>query len=414
MKKVFALFLLLSLVFLPSVAMAQEEDDFDPKTPVSDKWAVVIGISKFARPTLNLKYAAKDATDFRDFLINKCHFAPDHVLTLLNEKATKNNIMDALGQGWLPHAAIESDLVVIFFSSHGSPSDMDTSGVNYVVAHDTNPDKLFLTGVSIQDLAETIRKRVQSKRVLIVLDTCHSGGASSSKGLYRAAGVDAKQIAQGTGHAVICSSAKSESSWESKNYQNGVFTHTLIDSFQTNGENTKLSEAFNKLKTGVQSQVAAERGVSQTPVLEASKWKGDEMVLAINPASPRPVPGEVLAAAEEFDKAIPEVSAAPAQSKEQAVAQSKASPAIPDIKGDFLGSNGIKYSYWQQGRKCGWNLPMFATTGKCTISEDGKTLHSTWTGFVSGKSTSDLECDENGRVIKITADDGTILERLNK
>lgn len=408
------LFLVFVMIFANYPAIAQEEDNFDPRTPITDKWALVVGISKFARSNLNLKYAAKDADDFKQFLVNKCHFSPDHILSLENEKATKDNIMEVLGDSWLPRVAIESDLVVIFFSSHGSPSDMDVAGVNYVVAHDTNPDKLFTTGISIQNLANTIKERVKSKRVLIILDACHSGGASSSKGLIRTANVDAAQIAQGTGHAVICSSAKSESSWESKNYKNGVFTHTLIESFQTNGSNTKLSEAFGKLKTGVQSQVAAERGVSQTPVLEASRWKGDELVLAINPASPRPVPEQVLEGLKSLEsKPVVAASNTSVESSNK-TPQASAPSAIPDISGDFLGSNGLKYSYWQKERKCGWNMPQFGVKGDCSISADGKTLYSSWTGFISGKSTAALECDENGRVVKITVTDGTVLERLNK
>lgn len=414
MKKLILTFFILiaSQGLLP--ARSQDNDNFDPRTPVSDKWALVVGISKFDRSSLNLKYAAKDAEDFKEFLVNKCHFASDHILSLVNEQATRDNIMESLGDSWLPRVAIESDLVVIYFSSHGSPSDMDVAGVNYLVAHDTNPDKLFTTGISIQNLAETIKQRVRAKRVLIILDACHSGGASASKGLIRTANVDAAQIAQGTGHAVICSSAKSESSWESKNYKNGIFTHTLIESFQTNGSDTKLSEAFSKLKTGVQAQVAAERGVSQTPVLESSKWKGDELVLAINPISPRPVPQQILDGLKSLEQkaVLTDNNSNNDSSNKSKIAQSP--NTIPDISGDFLGSNGLKYTYWQKERKCGWNMPQFGVKGECNISSDGKTLYSTWTGFISGKSTASLECNENGRVIKIIADDGTTLDRLTR
>ena len=83
-------------------------------TPVSDKWAVIIGVSSFKHQSLNLKYAAKDATDFSNYLINKCHFAKDHVKLLTNEQATTAKILDTLGDGWLPRVALPDDLVVIF------------------------------------------------------------------------------------------------------------------------------------------------------------------------------------------------------------------------------------------------------------------------------------------------------------
>ena len=256
--------------------------------PVTDKWALVVGISKFSDPTLNLRYPAKDAQDFYNYLITKGNFAKDHVRLLLNEKATKENILDQLGDSWLPRAALPDDLVVIFISSHGSSSDADIRGVNYVVAHNTNPTKLFTTGIPMQHLADTIRERVHSDRVLVVLDTCHAGGASESKGIVRQANADAATIAQGSGQLVICSSDKNQTSWESKQYPNSVFTRSLIEGLQKQGSSSDVSDVFNFVKDKVQQEVVQERGVLQTPVLESSKWTGKDLVIACQPVRPRP------------------------------------------------------------------------------------------------------------------------------
>ena len=256
--------------------------------PVTDKWALVVGISKFSDPSLNLRYPAKDAQDFYNYLISKGNFAKDHVRLLLNEKATKENILDQLGDSWLPRAALPDDLVVIFISSHGSSSDADIRGVNYVVAHNTNPTKLFTTGIPMQHLADTIRERVHSDRVLVVLDTCHAGGASESKGIVRQANADAATIAQGSGQLVICSSDKNQTSWESKQYPNSVFTRSLIEGLQKQGSSSDVSDVFNFVKDKVQQEVVQERGVLQTPVLESSKWTGKDLVIACQPVRPRP------------------------------------------------------------------------------------------------------------------------------
>ncbi len=291
-----------SAALLPGIAQDAAQDEQIPaNSPVKDKWAVVIGVSSFADPRINLRYASKDAEDFKEFLINKCHFANDHVKLLTNEAATKDRILDVLGDSWLPRVSLPDDLVVIFISTHGSPASMDVMGVNYLVAYDTSPDKLFTTGIPLQRLADTIKERVHAKRVLVILDTCFSGSASATKALIRSGNVDAMAVAQGTGHVVICSSSKSEVSWESKKYKNGVFTHTLMDTLLAKGESTKLAEAFTQLKDSVQQQVASERGVLQTPVLEASRWKGNDLVLASIPTSPRRVPEDV----EEEEEALP-------------------------------------------------------------------------------------------------------------
>ncbi len=397
-------------------------------TPVADKWAVVVGVSEFADKAINLKYAAKDAADFRAFLVEKCHFAPDHVRLLTNEQATKENVLDLLGDSFLPRVALPDDLVVIYFSSHGSASDLDLRGVNYLVAHDTAVDRLYSTGIDLQTLSNIVKTRIHCNRALIILDACHSGGASDtsdSKGLVRTSNVDAAAIAQGTGRAVICSSSKTQSSWESKNYANGVFTKTLIDGFKAQGEKTTLSDAFKYLKTNVEAQVAAERGVLQTPVLEAGKWSGGELLLAVQPASPRPVPASVIetlearsrvkVATSKPEQQISSSSSSSLELQDKGAAASAAavgSKTIPNILGSFMGSNGLKYSYWQSGKKCGWAMPQFGVVGNCLISDDGTTLTSTWKGFVNGTSTAKLELDATGKVVKITADDGTILTRM--
>ncbi len=419
LRKLLNMFLALCLLMpnLSSAALAQANEQLQTNNPIADKWAVVIGVSQFADKSINLKYAAKDASDFRDFIVNKCNFAADHVRLLTNEKATKENILDLLGDSFLPRVALPDDLVLIYFSSHGSASDLDLRGVNYLIAHDTVVDRLYSTGIEIQTLANIVKTRIHCNRALIVLDACHSGGANEdSKGIHRSSNVDAAAIAQGSGRAVICSSSKTQSSWESKSYPNGVFTKSLIDSFNIKGDKTTLTEAFNNLKTGVQSQVAAERGVMQTPILEAGKWTGGDLVLAVKPASPRQLPASVLEAVESRISTATHTAtgtSAPDQEKSKdGLGSSKSASAIPNIVGSFMGSNGLKYSYWQTGRKCGWSMPQFGVVGTCLISEDGLSLYSIWKGFVNGTSTSQLEIDSTGKVIKISADDGTVLTRM--
>jgi tetratricopeptide (TPR) repeat protein len=260
-----------------------------------DKWALVIGISKFVDPGINLKYADKDAKDFRDFLVNKANFAADHVKLLLNENATRADILDYLGDKFLPHVAMQNDLVVIFISSHGSPSHADVAGANFLVANDTQPEHLFATGISMQELASIIKQRVHANRVVIFLDACHSGAAlTSEKGILRKSNFDAQDVMQGTGQFVVCSSEPGESSWESKNYDNGVFTKHLLAALASNGEKTTLTSAFDSLKESVQREVLNDRGVLQTPVL-ASKWSGNDLTLMARPNNPRPAPSLQLA-----------------------------------------------------------------------------------------------------------------------
>lgn len=256
--------------------------------PIKDKWALVIGVSKFQDPTINLKFAAKDAQDFSQYLVKEAKFAPDHVRLLTDEQATRENILDAVGDKWLPHVANPDDLVLIYISSHGSPSKVDLNGVNYLVAHNTDKNRLYATGVPMQDLVRMIKDRVHSDRIVLLMDACHSGATNTAgKGLFRISNFSADELAQGSGQLVICSSEPTQTSWESKRYQNGVFTHYLLEGLRQNSGMSKLGEAFKFMQDKVQDEVLRDRGEMQTPLLK-SKWVGDDLVLGVPPTAARP------------------------------------------------------------------------------------------------------------------------------
>lgn len=265
------------------------ETSNDPNRPIKDKWAVIIGISQFANSSVpTLKYPAKDAEDFCNFLVNNGNFKKDHVLLLTNEKATREQIVDAFGDGWLPRRVMEDDLVVVFISSHGSPADR--AGDNFIIAYDSNPSRPYSTAIRLQDLAAEVTKRTGCDRLVLLLDACHSGAAADGqKGLSRTlSNFDVNAIA-GTGQLVISSSKPDQVSWESKRYPNGVFTHNLIDSLQLNGHQTKIDEAYKHLKEKVETEVRFDRIASQTPMM-LSKWTGTELALCAPASEPRTLP----------------------------------------------------------------------------------------------------------------------------
>lgn len=259
--------------------------------PIQDKWALIVGISKFKNPSYNLKYAAKDARDFADYLIKEGNFAPDHVKVLLDENATREAIMSAFGDKYLPRVSMPGDLVVIYVSTHGTPSSRDKGGENYIVAYDTDRDNLYATGIEMEDLNKRIKRSVHTDRALIIMDTCYSGGATASaKGGELPANFDAASIAQGTGHLVICSSDKEERSWESNNYPNGIFTHWLLQALRQEAGKTDVKKAFSVVQEKVKWEVQRDHGASQQPQL-AGVWEGGELILSTKPSAPRNLNG---------------------------------------------------------------------------------------------------------------------------
>jgi hypothetical protein len=264
-------------------------------TPIKDKWALIVGVSKFQDSTIpQLHYAAKDAADFANFLIKEQNFAPDHVRVLLNEQATRQEVQSEIGDKFLPRVVKPDDLVVFFFSSHGSPANKDVANANFLVAYDTKKSDLYATGIEMQALTQELKDRVKANRVLIVLDACHSGGgADGAKDAENPTNFNMNQIMLGSGQLLICSSAEAEKSWESKRYQNGVFTHQLMESFRKNGARTKLGDAFKNLLQTVQDEVQQDDATSQTPKIRTDRWQGNDLILAAPPSKPQPLPDAV-------------------------------------------------------------------------------------------------------------------------
>ena len=307
---------LLTIQFLAPAVWAQSEaaQSAGDDRPVADKWALVIGIDRFQDKRIpTLRYSAKDARDFADFLVKKGNFAADHILTLINEQATYQNIEEALGDTWLPRRALSDDLVLIYVSSHGSPREMDVGKDNWLIAHNTNIDKFYSTGIELTSLAATVKKRTGCERVVVILDACNSGAAQTGggKGLIRPANFDINSII-GDGEVVISSSDCNQRSWESKRYQNGVFTRKLIETLSGGGANRPLNEAFEELKSSVEQEVRFDRKATQTPIFK-SKWKGKPLVLAAIPTHPRKSIMPAL-------NTVPEQSTEPAPTETVAVA----------------------------------------------------------------------------------------------
>lgn len=285
--------------FIPSPTFANQVEagskaTFQPapsSRPVGDKWAVVIGISKFADAGVpSLKFASKDAHDFYDYLTDPSQgkFQKDHVRLLLDDQATKVNIMDMLGDSFLPHAANPDDLVVIYLSTHGSPAGADIRGVNYIVAYDTRVQRLFATGLEMKQLLRMIKERVHTNRIVLLLDTCYSGaGGEEHKGLMRT-NADSVGLAQGMGSVVICSSTPEQRSWESDDLKNSYFTRFLIDALKEPGS-INLDRAFASMKNKVQQNVLRDKGEVQTPVMSGS-FSGPPLQLSAKPTVIRSAP----------------------------------------------------------------------------------------------------------------------------
>ena len=88
---------------------------FNSSIPQGDRWAIIIGISKYKDERLRLKYAHRDAEELYNIITKPSGggFEKDHIFKLIDEKATRHNINKAL-RSFLKKPA-KDDLVLIYF-----------------------------------------------------------------------------------------------------------------------------------------------------------------------------------------------------------------------------------------------------------------------------------------------------------
>lgn len=201
-----------------------------------DRWAVIVGISRYKHHRLNLKYADRDAEELYNVLVtpNGGGFKQEHICKLTNEDATTGNITRAL-RSFLKKPARE-DLVVIYFACHGTP-DFDRPGNVYLLSHDSDPDDIAGTALPMREIDLSLKENLHAEKVVVLVDACHS--AAIGGGIGRRNAIDdstllnryLQEISRAKGGLALLTSAEAnEVSFEDSRWGggHGVFTHYLL------------------------------------------------------------------------------------------------------------------------------------------------------------------------------------------
>jgi hypothetical protein len=257
------------------------------------KHALVVGINEYEnhpQGISNLRFAVRDARAIYDALVDpqRGGFRREDAEILCDdceEKPTSTAIGKAISK--LVARAEEGDLVVIFFSGHG----LEEGGRAYLLPRNADLDALDYTALERDTFIRQV-DRMRAKKIVVVLDACHSGGVTRGG---KSAGKDAaltgqyyEQFAKAQGRAFIASCSGGELSWEDENAQQGVFTGALVRGLS--GRADKGPEdglvSLIELQRYVESEVtdwARRLGKSQRPQATLESSFGD-IPLAFNQA----------------------------------------------------------------------------------------------------------------------------------
>lgn len=119
-----------------SLALAAQVDNGSCRTMSYDrKFAVVIGVDRFAQSEWDLKYARKDADDFASYLDSDARFARAHVKVVTGD-VTLQRTANALN--WLASSCSESDLALVYLRTRGTFPELSPDGHAYFALSDSN------------------------------------------------------------------------------------------------------------------------------------------------------------------------------------------------------------------------------------------------------------------------------------
>lgn len=242
-----------------------------------DLYAVIVGIGKYQDTKLNqLELSPKDAQDFYGFLKEREKlFKKSYLKVLVNEQATRVNVTKAIREDLKP--AGKDDIVIIFLSGHGDSDPVRTDEF-YFLTYDSDVENLF--GSALQMNTSGLFKGIDSDRLILLSDACHSGGFSSAldKSAAKAADIFFSVFQNLQGRFGFASSRPDEKSWEIKKYGNSIFTHFLLKGLRGGAYNNgpdgviTVKDLYEYVYEGTRS---ATKGL-QNPQLYSAKGRADQ------------------------------------------------------------------------------------------------------------------------------------------
>ena len=264
---------------LRGLTVEKPSEVLEKNAGIGERYAVLIGISQYGNPNINLAFAAADAESMHKLLLDPevGGYKPDNVRLLLNDQATRKNIMSALGS-WLTGRVKEQDSVIIFYSGHGALG-LNTDA--YWVTYDADVEDLYASALGNKEISELIAA-LPATRKLTLIDSCFS--EATARKFRAVVPGDVFKDFEGRGAVTITASTGQEKSVELNGH--GAFTYHLLDALQGKADANangvvELDEVWNYLSDRVQ-KTAAEGGNRQRPVLLADRLEHG-FPLTINP-----------------------------------------------------------------------------------------------------------------------------------
>lgn len=283
--------------------------------PKPTLYAVAMGVSEYANPDWNLKYAAKDARDILERVKARSGSSYGEIkeLLLTDREATK----ESLGKirDFLSKATVD-DTVLLFVAGHGL---LDSKYDYYFGTSDIDFDNPSTKGIAFEEFDDLLAEFPCLRKSLLI-DTCHAGeldedekkilasATVTSASLPAGQGIAVRSVGtrgmnikpiegargksewydrlqglfvdlrRGSGSTILSSSAGAEYALESSEQKNGIFTYAVLEALdgkEGSDANKDGSVTMSELADYVKTRVAALTNNKQSPNVRRVNLEGD-------------------------------------------------------------------------------------------------------------------------------------------
>lgn len=246
--------------------------------------ALLVGVSEYKDNTIaSVPITLQDAEALKEVLVdpNLAGYPPTQVATLTGTNATRANILTALGN--LADASNKKSTILIFLCAHGVPAP---DGSYYFLSHEARragSNFEVNSVVSSQELIKAIGK-IEAKKILIILNTCHSGlmvGSLDPDNQPPSNELLEKILDNGEGRVIISACRSNQKSYFESGARNTLFVQHLIEGLRGQGgiANHKgyigvfelYNHLYEKVKAGIKNINSL---VEQEPVITIREGVG--------------------------------------------------------------------------------------------------------------------------------------------
>lgn len=248
-------------------------------------YVLSVGVGQYQSADIPaLRYAAKDAADLavtlqrqRDLLYRQVT-----VRVLSDGQATREAVL--AGLTWLTESVSPEDTAVLFLAGHGTN---DPDGMYYYLPADAQASRdSMLSGARLQEALRAI-----PSRVVLLLDTCHSGNVLGRRSFNRLL----SELSSENRIVVFAASTGDQVARESPAWANGAFTKAIIEGLRGVADYAEDNQiSMSELETWASLRVSQLTSGTQTPTLAKPNAAPDYVLAALPDRDTLPNPKRAL------------------------------------------------------------------------------------------------------------------------